>query len=339
MRLLTCFAFLTIGVGLSSGAWAEGKTLFEPNRAQLWEKTQDVKGKAAGKCGYIDNVPVIPVTKRTSNLGTAMTDILYYMNTVKTNGSCLFTVLTARDEMDSAGFDEADRKQLEGLGLNLDGKDTEEMGLTDDTAFLLMEKTNERMQRLQEEEKMSFRQTWDAVDVEKAANGQPFVSGSSLGVQYSSIVDKYLGRPIAANDIATNLAKFAASRGYKFDIKIMQKPTFGDVRSCLTNGCPLLLQCGAGQFFTVTGYLEEPGKKYLIVHDGVTATCKFDKTGMNEIIADDNIGNLKGEILPGIQFISVDRLSGDWWGLVIVNSKRDLSEERKIILENNGGEK
>jgi hypothetical protein len=295
MRLKLWVLFM-MGLSICCMGGEPDNAMFATNRVQLWQRVKDLRGMEGNKCRYIDNVPVIPVTKRTSKAATATTGILYYMNTVGKNAAPLFMVLSAKNE---AGIGPDDKAQLAGLGLNPDSKDTEEMGLDEETALLLGEKMNERMQQMQTEEDAAGRETHDAIDIQAAAKGREYLRGSPLGVQYSRIVAKHLGASTGANEIATNLARFAANRGCKFDVEVKQPADFAAVRSYITNGSPVLLKCGTGEFFTVTGYLDDIDGKCLIVHDGGTATCKWDKTGEGKVIADDNIGNLKGDIFPG----------------------------------------
>lgn len=333
MKRLTCCMWIMIGIGVSCIAQAEDSTLFETNRVQLWQRSKEVSMADADKCRYIDKVPVIQATIRTSKLATALTDILYYMNTVETNGACLFTALSA---MLSSEPGNVDKTQLGGLGLNVDANDTQAMGLKNNVAVLLMESLGERLVKMQQEEFAASVQTRDAIDVGAAANGQKFIPGGPFGVKYSRVVAKYVGPSVETNSVLAGITNFAGSRGYRFEIETKPNPNFSDIQSTIRRGYPLLLQCGTNSSFAVTGYLSDQGKNYLIVHDVVTAECKFGKTGMNEIIAEDNIGRLNAAILPGIQFIREDRLPSVRWSLVIVKAWRDLSEMRKTIIDNNG---
>ena len=327
-------------IGLAAGivlagtvAFAQNEGVgFSTNRVELWGKVQEKVGRKDPGCRYIENVALIPVTKRTTNSATALMDVLFFWNSVATNPCCLFMMLT---EAVDRRHPELELKRAEAdardLGLRNKGDTLQDIGLSEETAFLVMEKLSRRMQMMEEEESGSFRDTVDLVVAPESFRGQPVHRGASPGIRCSRLLGKYLGKTRDLQAMAVGLRKLGDSRGYRFDVEIKEGAAFADFTQYMDRQIPVLAKTSGEAFFAVVGYLRDDAGDYLVVHDVVSAEVTFERFATTEVFPRDNIGCLSGNILPGLQFLRIDKSSGAISLLALVKWVRNLDEEKRII--------
>ncbi len=309
MNSKTCYPFLMTAITLASLLTASADPPFAETPNQLWEEA-----KENGKLKYIDGVPSIRSTTKTTPCATALVNVLQHLST-RAETSLAYYGLGALPSLQMDYENEYGDREDEPTAVGM--------------AFMvklvgMMERMAEGV-GMQAADDLGNLPEWIAAATGKADIMCPL---PSAGVMRSwHMATNHLNNCAVFTNLVDGLQNYGDSMVIAFAVDVDQDATFTRYKQAIdTNMPPVVLLNGT--FMTGVGYWLVENDQYLIVHDPGTSEFKvrIDEVGEDttKAFAEDYVGNSDEDLIPGCQFVLWD-MELDLKVLEITGWQRDFN--------------